>query len=308
MRLELDNCINNYMKECKLCPHQCKVNRIEGQIGRCKAGKKIKIALVNLHYYEEPCISGENGSGTIFFTGCNMNCKYCQNYKISQELLGKEIEIEELVEKFLRLQEMKANNINLVTGVMYIPQIIEAIKIARKHGLSIPIIYNSSGYESIESLKLLDGYIDVYLPDFKYYYNELAQDLSGVKDYFEIASKAILEMYRQVGIPRFNEHGIIEKGLIIRHLVLPNHIRNSKMVLKWIKENMKQNVMVSIMAQYFPSNKANQTQDINRKLTQEEYEEIENYVFKLDINGYIQDLEDDESKYVPNFEENNLNE
>lgn len=298
------NSTNKYLEECRLCPHECKVNRLNGKIGRCKAGEKVKIALANLHYYEEPCISGKDGSGTIFFSGCNMQCKFCQNYKISQELMGKEIEIEELANEFLRLQSMKANNINLVTGVMYIPQIIEAIKIAKTNGLKIPIVYNSSGYESVESIKLLNGYIDIYLPDLKYYYDELAKDLSGVNNYFQNASNAILEMYKQVGKPQFNEFGIIERGVIIRHLILPNHIRNSKMVLKWIKKNVDKDVIVSVMAQYFPTNKAMNTTDINRKLTQEEYEDIEQYIYEIELNGYMQDLEDNEEQYVPDFESN----
>lgn len=295
------NKIEECLKTCRLCPHECNINRLDGNLGRCKAGAKVKIALANLHYYEEPCISGKSGSGTVFFTGCNMNCKFCQNYKVSQELLGKEIEVEELAKTFLELQKQNANNINLVTGVMYIPHIIEAINIAKKNGLTIPIIYNSSGYEKVESLKMLKGYIDVYLPDFKYYYNELGKNLSGVNNYFEIAKDAIMEMYNQVGAPEFDENGMIKKGLIIRHLVLPNHIRNSKMVLKWINTNIDKNTYVSVMAQYFPTNKAMQTDDINRKLTEEELLEIKNYVQDLGINGYIQDLENDEAQYVPTF-------
>jgi putative pyruvate formate lyase activating enzyme len=290
------------LKECSLCPHECKVNRIDGKIGRCKAGSKIKIALANLHYYEEPCISGESGSGTVFFTGCNMNCKFCQNYKVSQELLGDELDTKELADEFIKLQNQNANNINLVTGVIYVPQIIEAIEIARKNGLKIPIIYNSSGYEKVETIKMLNGYIDVYLPDLKYYYNDLAKKLSGVDNYFENATEAIKEMYSQVGSPQFDENGMIKKGLLIRHLVLPNHIQNSKMVLKWIKENMHKEVLVSVMAQYFPTYKAMETEDINRKLNTYEYKQIEQYVFDLNLDGYMQDLEDNEEQYVPQFE------
>ena len=292
----------NVLKECRLCPHECKVNRNNGEIGRCGVGNKIKVNLINLHYYEEPCISGNNGSGTVFFTGCNMSCKYCQNYKISQELSGKEIEIEELANEFIKLQNMNANNINLVTGCMYVPQIIEAIKIAKRKGLRIPIVYNSSGYENVNTIKMLDGYIDIYLPDLKYYYEELAYNLSGIKDYFENATKAIKEMYKQVGAPVLDESGIIKKGLIIRHLVLPNHIRNSKMVLKWIKENIDEKVFVSVMAQYFPTYKSMETNDINRKLNKQEYQEIQEYLYFLNIiNGYIQDLDECEEQYVPKF-------
>ena len=293
---------NKLLEKCVLCPHKCKVNRNEGKIGRCKAGKNIKIALANLHYFEEPCISGENGSGTVFFSGCNLNCKYCQNYKISQELLGKEISIEELAEEFLKLQNMNANNINLVTGVMYVPKIIDAIKIAKEKGLNIPIVYNSSGYESVETIKLLDGYIDVYLPDLKYCDNELGIKYSGIKNYFENATNAIKEMYKQVGEADFDENGIIKKGIIIRHLVLPNNIENSKNALKWIKETFGNKILVSIMAQYFPTNKAKDITELNRKLTQEEYDEIEQFVFDLELDGYMQDLEENEEQYVPDFE------
>lgn len=290
------------LKECTLCPRKCKVNRIKNELGMCRAGKNIKIALSSLHFFEEPCISGLLGSGTIFFSGCNLRCCFCQNYKISQENNGKEISIDELADKFIKLQNANANNINLVTGFMYVPQIIEAIKIARIKGLKIPIVYNTSGYENIETIKMLNGYVDIYLPDLKYYYNEIGKNLSKVDNYFEIATKAIKEMYNQVGSPVFNENGIIKKGLIIRHLVLPNHIRNSKMILKWIKENFSNKILVSVMAQYFPSFKANETEDINRKLNQDEYKEIEEFVSDLNINGYIQDLEDNEEQYVPNFE------
>lgn len=287
--------------ECKLCPHECKVDRTKG-VGRCRSDFKTKVALYNLHYYEEPCISGKNGSGTVFFSGCNLNCKYCQNYKISQNIVNNIVDSKSLADIFLKLQEMKANNINLVTGVIYIPEIIEAIKIAKNKGLNIPIIYNSSGYESIESLKMLDGYIDVYLPDFKYYYDELGENLSNINNYSKFAKEAIKEMYRQVGNPQFYENGIIKKGIIIRHLILPNHIRNTKMILKWIKENLGRKTYISIMAQYFPTYKANETIDVNRKITEEELELVKSYLEEFDMeNGYIQEIEEDEKKYVPDF-------
>ncbi len=186
------------LEQCKLCPRNCKVNRMVGEIGRCRAGRLPKIALANLHYYEEPCISGKNGSGTVFFTGCNLSCKFCQNYKISQEYLGKEITVNELSEEFLNLQKHGAHNINLVTAFAFVPMIVESLKLAKQQGLNIPIVYNSSGYETIETLKMLEGYIDVYLPDFKYAYNDLGKQLSNVDNYFEIAQTAIKEMKRQV--------------------------------------------------------------------------------------------------------------
>lgn len=287
---------------CEVCPHNCKVNRLEGKLGRCKCGSKVKIALASVHHFEEPCISGTNGSGTVFFSGCNLNCKYCQNYEISQLGKGIEISIEELADIFLKQQNKGVHNINLVTPTMYAYQIIEAIKIARERGLNIPIIYNSNGYENISTLKALEGYIDVYLPDLKYYDNDLAMQYSGIPHYFENASQAIQEMYRQVGAPKLNEDGIITKGMMIRHLVLPNQIENSKQVLRWIKNNIDENVYINIMAQYFPCYKAKKIEELNRKLTREEYEEIERFVYDLDIkNGYIQELGEHEEEYVPDF-------
>ena len=291
------------LEKCQICPHNCKVNRENGKIGRCKCNDKIKIALVSTHEYEEPCISGKNGSGTIFFSNCNMNCMYCQNYEISQLGKGREITIEELAEIFLRQQEKKVNNINLVTPTMYAYQIIEAIKIAKKGGLNIPIIYNTNGYEKVETIKSLEGYIDVYLPDLKYYSDILSKKYSNVDKYFEIATNAIKEMYRQVGQATFNEEGIIQKGVIIRHLVLPNHLQNTKHILKWIKENLG-DIYVSVMAQYFPTYKAKDDNEIGRKLSKREYKEIENFLFTLDLkNGYIQELGKHEEEYVPKWKE-----
>lgn len=290
--------------ECNVCPHKCKVDRLEGKSGRCKCNDKIKIALVSTHMYEEPCISGTNGSGTIFFSNCNLSCKFCQNYEISQLGKGHEITIEELASVMVKQQEEGVHNINLVTPTMYAYQIVEAIKIARKNGLNIPIIYNSNGYENIETIKALKGYIDVYLPDLKYYSNEIAVKYSKAPNYFEIASKAILEMINQVGAPEFDEDGIIKKGVMIRHLVLPNHIQNSKNVLKWIKENIPQEIYIDVMAQYFPTYKAKEDELINRKLTKREYKEIENYFYLLDFkNGYMQELGEHEEEYVPKWKE-----
>ena len=272
---------------CTICPNNCKVNRIDGKVGKCKADVKVKIALASLHFFEEPCISGKNGSGTVFFSNCNLSCKFCQNYEISALGKGKEITIEELADTFLELQKKGANNINLVTPTIYAYQIIEALKIAKEKGLKIPVVYNSNGYESVDTLKSLEGYIDVYLPDLKYYYNDIALKYSGVKEYFENATKAIQEMYRQVGSPKFNEEGIIQKGLIIRHLVLPGNIDNSKKVLEWIKNNIDERVYVSIMAQYFPCYKAKEMEELNRKLSKEEYEEIEEFVYKLRYRKWI---------------------
>lgn len=232
-----------------------------------------------------------------------MNCVFCQNYEISQLGKGKEITIEELSDIMLKQQEKGIENINLVTPTSYAIHIIEAIKIARAKGLHIPIVYNTNGYENVETLRMLEGYIDIYLPDFKYYYNELGKKYSNVENYFEIVTKAIKEMYRQVGTPKLNEKGIMQKGLMIRHLIIPNQIENSKQVLKWIKENLENNIYVSIMAQYFPTYKAKELDEINRKLTKQEYDEVENYLYELDLdNGYIQELGEHEEEYVPKWE------
>ena len=291
-----------HLNACKICPHNCRINRNKGQIGRCKSSDKIKIALYSTHNFEEPCISGKNGSGTVFFSNCNLNCIYCQNYEISQQGKGKEITIEELAKIFLTQQEKNVENINLVTPTSYVFQIIEAIKIAKFKGLTIPIIYNTNSYESIETIKALNGYIDVYLPDLKYSENCLGLKYSKVENYFEIAINAISEMVKQVGIPKFNEKGIIQKGVIIRHLVLPNYIENSKKVLKWIKENLPKEIYVSIMAQYFPTYKAKEDSKINRKLTNAEWLEIQNYVEEIEIEyGYIQELGEHEEEYVPKW-------
>lgn len=231
-----------------------------------------------------------------------MNCIFCQNYEISQLGKGKEVTIEDLADIMLKQQEKGVENINLVTPTSYALHIIEAIKQAKSKGLVIPIVYNTNGYENVETLKLLEGYIDIYLPDLKYYYNELGKSFSKVDNYFEIATSAIKEMYRQVGVPQLNKNGIMKKGLMIRHLILPNQTENSKQILKWIKENLDNNIYVSIMAQYFPTYKAKEDKYLNRKLTNKEYSEIEQYLYLLDIeNGYMQDLGKHEEEYVPDF-------
>ncbi|MBP3707865.1 MAG: radical SAM protein [Clostridia bacterium] len=291
------------LRQCEICPHKCKVNRLEGKKGRCKCDDKIKIALASTHDYEEPCISKINGSGTIFFSNCNLNCTYCQNYEISQEGKGKVISVDHLADIFISQQNKNVNNINLVTPTMYVPQIIEAIKIAKRKGLHIPIIYNSNGYENIETIKMLNGYIDIYLPDLKYYSNELSKKYSNVDNYFDIAVKCIKEMISQVGSPEFDENGIIKKGVIIRHLILPNHILNTKKVLRNIKGIFGDDVYISVMAQYFPTYKAKESEKLNRKITKKEYKEIENYLYLLDLkNGYIQELGEHEEEYVPKFD------
>ena len=291
------------LEKCEICPHKCGINRNNNQIGRCKSKDTVKIALYSTHDFEEPCISGKKGSGTVFFSNCNMNCIFCQNYEISQLGKGKEITIEELSNIFLKQQKKGVENINLVTPTSYAYQIIEAIKIARNNGLRLPIVYNTNGYENVQTIKDLKGYVDIYLPDLKYAENDLAYKYSKIGNYFEIATDAIKEMIKQVGVPEFDSNGMIKRGVIIRHLVLPNYIDNSKKVLKWIKQNLPNNIYVSIMAQYFPTYKAKEDEKINRKLTFQEWHEIEDFVQDVGIeNGFIQELGEHEEEYVPKWD------
>ena len=293
------------ISKCEICPRKCKVNRYEKK-GYCRCDDKVRIALVSKHYFEEPCISGRNGSGTIFFSNCNLNCIFCQNYDISQGGKGIDVTVERLAEIMLEQQERGANNINLVTPTMYVEQIIKAMDIAKDGGLNIPIVYNTNGYEEVETIKKLNGYIDIYLPDFKYFTNELAIKYSKAPNYFEKVTSALLEMQSQFDEYVFDGE-IMKKGMIVRHLVLPNHIQNSKNVLKWIKENLRKDIYVSVMAQYFPTYKAVVDELIGRKLSFSEYRKIEQYFYGLDIkNGYIQDLGKHEEEFVPDFNMNNV--
>lgn len=293
------------ISKCEICPRKCKVNRYEKK-GYCRCDDKVRIALVSKHYFEEPCISGRNGSGTIFFSNCNLNCIFCQNHDISQGGKGIDVTIERLAEIMLEQQERGANNINLVTPTMYVEQIIKAIDIAKAGGLNIPIVYNTNGYEEVEIIKKLNGYIDIYLPDFKYFTNELAIKYSKAPNYFEKVTTALLEMQSQFDEYVFDGE-IMKKGMIVRHLALPNHIQNSKNVLKWIKENLRKDIYVSVMAQYFPTYKAVGDELIGRKLSFSEYRKIEQYFYGLDIkNGYIQDLGKHEEEFVPDFNMDNV--
>lgn len=293
-------------KNCKMCPRECGIDRTKS-IGVCGASDKIKVALVSMHDYEEPCISDKNSSGTVFFSNCNLKCVYCQNFKISRNGFGKEITVTRLADIFLEQQKRGVNNINLVTPTMYIDGIIEAIKMARNNGLTIPVVYNSSGYEKVETIRKLKGYIDIYLPDFKYATNRLGIRYSGVNNYVESAVSSIEEMINQVGEPVFNSQGIMQKGVIIRHMILPNNVLNTKMVLKEIAKRFKDKVVVSVMAQYFPAGEAYKFPEINRKISKEELEEVENYLNELNIeNGYLQELGEHEEEYVPNFDLSNV--
>lgn len=291
------------LEKCELCPRDCKTNRLNGEIGFCGASDKIRIARASLHMWEEPCISGETGSGTIFFSFCNLKCVYCQNYNISTKNYGKEITINRLSEIMLELQEKGANNINLVTPTHYVPQIIEAIKIARKRNLIIPIVYNTSGYEKKETIKLLNGYIDIYLTDMKYFSDEYAVKYSKAKNYFKYASESLDEMFKQVGTPVFNEDEIMTKGIIVRHLVLPNLVNDSKNIIKYLYNAYKDNIYISIMNQYTPLEHVKKYSELNRTITQNEYDEIIDYSLNLGIeNAFIQEGETQKESFIPDFD------
>lgn len=290
------------LNQCRLCPRECNVNRLTGEVGYCGTSDKLMVSRAALHFWEEPCVSGENGSGTVFFSNCNLKCVFCQNHCISQENLGVEISIERLSEIFLELEGNGANNINLVTPTHYVPQIIEALKLSKANGLKIPILYNSNGYDSLDTLKALDGYIDVYLPDLKYYNSKYSLKYSMAKDYFEKASIAIEEMYRQVGKPVFDENGIIKKGVIIRHLMLPGLLFDSKKILDYIHKTFGNNVYISLMNQYTPMFKASNYPEINRKLNEKHYDSIIDYALDLGIkNAFIQESESSSEEFVPDF-------
>ncbi len=284
---------------CSLCAYNCKIDR-NNTLGICKCPAFPKIALANIHYWEEPCISGKNGSGTVFFSGCNLKCVFCQNHNISHESFGKEISIDRLAEIFLELQNKNVHNINLVSPTPYVPEIISALKIAKQNGLNIPIVYNTNSYENIETIKMLNGYVDIYLPDLKYYDDDVAIKYSKAKNYFEVASKNISEMISQVGMPKFKQDGTMLSGIIIRHLILPGQILQTKRILNWIKNNLPCETYVSIMAQYFPTYHADKYPEINKKISKREYNFVTSMLNDFE-NGYIQELAEHEEEYVPNF-------
>ena len=287
------------LNSCTLCPRECKVNRNNKELGFCRASNKIKIGGYHLHMWEEPILSSDKGSGTIFFSYCNLGCIYCQNYQISQICKGEEISVERFSHICLELQKMGANNINLVTPTHYIPLIKEGLILAKKQGLTIPIVYNTSGYEKVSSLKSLEGLIDIYLPDFKYYDNNLGK-YSNVSNYYDIATKAIEEMYRQVGKPKYNNELLI-KGLIVRHLVLPGHIEDSKKIIKYLYTKYHDNIILSIMNQYTPI-KELKYKELNRRVTVQEYNELIDYAYDLGVrNCFTQEEESQSDSFIPNF-------
>ena len=296
----------NIYKKCNLCPRNCLIDRTE-KPGVCGIKDKLIIARAALHYWEEPPISGNTGSGTIFFTGCNLKCIFCQNYDISTKLIGQEISIEEFASICLNLEKQGANNINLVTPTPHVPLIIEGIKLAKAKGLSIPIVYNTSGYEKVETIKMLDGIVDIYLPDFKYYDDNYAIKYSHVEDYFKYASSALKEMYKQVGNPIFNKEGIMQKGIIVRHMMLPELLEDSKRIIKYLYETYQDNIYISIMNQYTPVKNFKKYTNLNHKVDDKDYDELIDYALDLGIKkAFIQEGDTQELSFIPDFSNQTL--
>lgn len=322
----------NYMQACDLCPRNCSVNRSEGAIGVCGQTREIRASRAALHYWEEPCISGTNGSGTVFFDGCNLGCIFCQNYEIARRKASSNYAISEarLAEIFLELQAKKANNINLVTPSHYVPQIARSIELAKEQGLNIPIVYNTSSYEKVDTLKWLEGLVDIYLPDFKYMDAKKAWNYSRAKDYPEIAKAAIAEMVRQIGKPVFDfelkenkeENGdtenstfgaagsqqtlLMKRGIIVRHMVFPLGVKNAQQVLEYLFRTYGDNIYISIMNQYTPPSREDfpreKYPELTRRVTAREYEKVIDYAITLGIkNAYIQEGETAKESFIPAF-------
>lgn len=284
---------------CDVCPRQCSADRARSG-GFCRMGNNPVVAKACLHMWEEPCISGSRGSGTVFFSGCNLKCVYCQNYRISHENFGQELTVTQLASIFLSLQQKGAHNINLVTPSHFVRPIRKAIQAAE--GLKLPLIYNSNGYESLEGLGMMEGIADVYLPDMKYFSPDISRKYSGASDYFEYASRAVLEMYRQVGPPEFDGEGMIRRGMIIRHLILPGFSGDSIKILKWIRENLSDSVHISLMSQYTPYYRACEFPEINRHITRYEYEKVLDCFYRLGFkHGYVQERNPAGEEYIPEF-------
>ena len=295
--------MDGLLNKCTLCPRNCKVNRINNELGFCNMGSDLIVARASLHFWEEPIISGINGSGTVSFSGCNLKCVFCQNFNISTNNFGKKITIERLSEIFLELQEQGAYNINLVTPTHFVPQIIEALKIAKEKGLSIPIVYNSSGYETVNTIKLLNGYIDIYLPDFKYFNNKYAIKYSKCPNYFQYASSSLDEMVKQVGSPKFDSNGMLVKGVIVRHMMLPGLLEDSKKIIHYLVDKYNNDIFISIMNQYTPTNNLDKYNEINKTVSTSDYEKLINYAIDIGIkNGFMQEGETQKTSFIPEFD------
>ncbi len=312
---ELENKNRNYdmqwaeslLSDCTLCPRHCHVNRLLGQAGYC-GQTTLKAARASLHMWEEPCISGTAGSGTVFFSGCNLRCIFCQNYHIALGEAGREISTKHLAEIFLSLQAQGANNINLVTPTHFVPQILLALQSAKEHGLTIPIVYNSSGYESTETLRLLEGYVDIYLPDFKYMDPALSLKYSHAQDYFTKAKESLAEMVRQAGSPVFDPAtGLMKRGVIVRHLLLPGQTKDSKKILRYLHTTYENQIFISIMNQYTPLPQVKELPELNRRVSPAEYERVLDFALRIGIeNGFFQEGETASDSFIPEFDERGL--
>lgn len=291
------------LESCMLCPRNCRVNRHKS-VGFCGASDKVKLAYYSLHQWEEPVISGENGSGTVFFSNCNLRCLFCQNKKISTDRnsYGEEISNEKLKEIFLKLQDLGAHNINLVTPTHYVPQIIDVLKDVKNKDLKIPVVYNTSSYENVSTIESLNGLVDIYLADLKYFDEELGTKYSKCNDYFKCASLAIGAMYKQTGKFQIKDN-LLVSGLVVRVLVLPGHIDDSKRIIKYLYDTYKDNIIISIMNQYTPVCKIDDFPNLNRKLTDEEYDEVIDYACSLGIdNAFVQEGETQSESFIPDFD------
>lgn len=292
------------MESCELCPRNCRVNRIEKQTGVCGETDEIRVSRAALHFWEEPCISGEKGSGTVFFTGCNLRCVFCQNHQISTGNVGKKISVERLAEIFLELQAQGANNINLVTPTHFVKQIIKALDIAKEKGLVIPIVYNSGGYESVETLKMLDGYVDIYLPDFKYLDKEHAREYSKAEDYPEVAKEMLEEMVRQTGEVHFDENGMMTRGVIVRHLLLPGCLLDAKRIVDYLHTTYGNRIYMSLMNQYTPLDTLDKERypKLAHKVKDIAYEKLIDYALAIGVEqAFIQEGDTAKESFIPPF-------
>lgn len=287
---------------CALCPRQCHADR-NSHKGYCGESRQVRVARASLHMWEEPCISGNQGSGTVFFTGCPLRCVFCQNRKIALGDKGRTLRKEQLSTLFLLMQSKGAHNINLVTPTHFVPQIIDALKNAKKQGLSIPVVYNTSGYESVGTLRMLEGFVDIYLPDFKYYNAQLSAKYSQAPDYFVCASRAVEEMVRQTGPPVF-DGGLMKRGVIVRHMVMPGHVTDSKAVIKYLYEKYRDDIYISIMNQYTPPADLADYPEISRRVTKREYEKVVEYAIELGVeNAFVQEGGTAKESFIPDFDE-----
>ena len=289
-----------YKNGCRLCPRECSADRIHGQTGFCGMTDELMAARAALHYWEEPCISGTEGSGAVFFSGCTLRCVFCQNAEIAAGHAGKMLSVDRLADIFLELQEKKANNLNLVTATHFLPFILPALEKAKAHGLKIPVVYNTGGYEKTEIIKMLDGIVDIWLPDHKYRSSELSGKYSRAKDYPEKAAAALEQIVKQTGEPVFDDRGMMKKGVIVRHLVLPGYISDSKDVLEYLWDHFGNKIYVSIMSQYTPLPHVSAWPKLNRQVTWDEYHEVVDYARFLGMRQvYIQEGECANDSFIP---------